>query len=119
MPYIKTETVAAIRKSLKENFPKFKFSVRREHYSSVNIRVISGPVKFTMPEGRDYIQVNPFWYHTQHEGQTLKFLEKLFNVVDSVEMRRTVSEDADYGSIPNYYLNVSIGDWATPYIVKK
>jgi hypothetical protein len=46
MPYISTEKVAQIRKMLKASHPEFKFSVTRDTYSGVNVRILSGPVDF-------------------------------------------------------------------------
>ena len=47
MAYIRTNEVAEIRKALKEKFGKsLKFSVRRQHYSSVDVSIVSGNVDF-------------------------------------------------------------------------
>lgn len=41
MPYIESTTVVLIRKQVKEALPAFKFSVTREHYSKVNVSILS------------------------------------------------------------------------------
>ncbi len=45
MAYISTDEVKAVRVALKEHFKnKIKFSVRREHYSSLNVSITSGEI---------------------------------------------------------------------------
>lgn len=44
MGYIETEKVAEIRKKVRAEFPAFKISVTRDHYSTVNVRIMKGPV---------------------------------------------------------------------------
>ena len=39
--------IAEIRKQLKAKFPKFKFSVRKNHYFGVRVNLLSGPVDFS------------------------------------------------------------------------
>ena len=47
MAYIDTKDVKAIREALKAEFGKdFKFSVTREHYSSVRISIMRGVENF-------------------------------------------------------------------------
>lgn len=46
MAYIEKERVAEIRAELKKLFPKFKFSVTRQNYSSVNIKIMKGDIDF-------------------------------------------------------------------------
>ena len=46
MAYIEKERVAEIRVELKKLFPQFKFSVTRQNYSSVNIKIMKGDIDF-------------------------------------------------------------------------
>jgi hypothetical protein len=46
MAYIEKERVAEIRTELKKLFPTFKFSVTRQNYSSVNIKIMKGDIDF-------------------------------------------------------------------------
>ena len=43
MAYISTDDVKHIRNSLKKELPQFKFSVVRDHHSSVSINLMKGP----------------------------------------------------------------------------
>lgn len=117
MPYITTEKVKEIRETIKKEFPEFKFSIRKEDYSSVNISVMSGPELF-----KDWSHTNINQYHFERhyedEPEVLEFLKKLFHVITCVHEQKTVYTCEDYGNWPNYYLNVSIGKWDKPYQVK-
>lgn len=115
MPYISTESVKEIRNELKSTFPKFKFSVRRDHYSSVIVTVLSGPIDF----GGTDIGVNHFWIDTHwgHNPKALEFLTKLKSILGREQ--RELVYDGDYGSVPNYYYSISIGRWDKPYVIKR
>ena len=115
MPYINAEQVKSIRNALKLHFPKYKFSVRKEHYSTCNITVLSGPVDFTKVERHG--QVNPYHYQANDYTDEQKATIALFyKAAQEAHPKHIVSEDCDYGSIPNYYLNLSIGSWNKPYV---
>ena len=43
MAYISTDDVKKIRNALKTEMPQYKFSVVRDHYSSVSIAMMKGP----------------------------------------------------------------------------
>tara|TARA_R100000664_G_C2628278_1_gene59078 strand:+ start:56 stop:478 length:423 start_codon:yes stop_codon:yes gene_type:complete len=47
MAYITTDEVKEIRKELKETFPNLKFSVRKDHHSTVNVSIVKGNIDFT------------------------------------------------------------------------
>lgn len=114
MPYITTEDVKEIRNNLKREFPQFKFSVRREHYSSVKVNVMSGPIDF----GTNRESVNQYWLEDNYgdRPQVLKFLQRVNRIVGGNQ--RELVYDGDYGSVPNYYYSISIGKWDRPYIQK-
>jgi len=114
MPYITTEEVKAIRQAIKKAFPGYKFSITKEHYSGINISVLSGPIDF----GKDYMPINNYHYERYYGQEQVEFLKKVFETIYSVKEKKIISEDGDYGSIPNYYLNVSIGSWCKEYTQK-
>ena len=39
--------------------------------------------------------------------------------IQTLHEQKEVTYDYDYGSIPNYYLNMRIGKWDKPYILKQ
>jgi len=120
MPFITTDRVKEIRNEIKKEFPQYKFSVRREHHSSVYIIIKSGPVQLlTVNPERGYESVNHF-YVQDHYAETPQVRDIIQKVVDIA--RKGQHEqffDGDYGSVPNYYVNVHIGEWGKHYEVTK
>ena len=117
MPYISKEEVANIRKELKTTFPEYKFSVRWDRPSSINVAILSGPVEIINESG--YERINPYHYenHYSEYPEVLAFLKELLPIV----RRNVVTEHvcSDYGNIPTYYTNISFGKWDKSYKVTK
>jgi hypothetical protein len=118
MPYISTEEVKEIRNAIKKAFPEYRFSVRQSDHSSLYVTVKSGPVDFNLGEGNH--QLNQYWYKSHYEDnpELVEFFGKLLEVVNNVKPKCEQHYDSDYGSIPNYYQNFSIGSWNKAYEVK-
>jgi len=133
MAYIDTKDVKAIREALKAEFGKdFKFSVTREHFSSVRISVMSGVENFydgsmdstdkyngRVSEFNGYEQINH--YHTHFYGKH----EELFNKISEIAHtapglaggKEYFCEDdtmTDYFSRA-YYVSINVGKWDKPY----
>lgn len=109
MPFIATEEVKEIRTALKKALPGYKLSVRQEHHTSLHVSILAGPADMG-----ESCQIAPF--HLNHyQGEARKVLDTVFATINAVKPKHTVSEDGDYGSIPNYYQNVEIGKWNKPY----
>ncbi len=122
--YIAKEAVAAIRNDIKKALPAYKFSIINRDGSSVDITILSGPIDL-LEGGTDYekqkgyAQVNRYYL-----GEHYKDYPEIKNVLSKIndiasKDTKTVSHDGDYGSIPNFYVNISIGDWNKPYVIKK
>ena len=135
MAYIKTNEVAEIRKALKEKFGKsLKFSVRRQHYSSVDVSIVSGNIDFydgSMDSTDKYNgQVYKFDGHSQindHYPEYYGKHEKLF--ADIIKIMKTAPAKADGGRAwydnsdamtdyfdTAYYTHINVGKWDKPYI---
>lgn len=114
MPYITTDKVKEIRNELKSQFPKFKFSVVRDNYSSVNVAVLNGPIDF----GTEHQSVNQYWIkdHWKDNPTAMEFLLKVNDIIGGDV--REITYDFDYGSIPSYYYSINVGKWNKPYIQK-
>ena len=111
MPFIETSQVAEIRNQLKKELPEFKLSVTREHYSCVNVSIMSGPVKFR----KDYEQINHFYIDDNYKDDPTArdILTKIKDI--TMKNERTMFIDGDYGAVPNYYVHISVGKWDKPY----
>jgi len=116
MPFISAEEAKAIRTLIKKELKDFKFSITVRHNSSLDIVILSGPL-FVDLDGNEYMNVNECYYkeHYKENEEALNFLNKLFELISSKKPVKESSYDMDYGSIPNYYLNVSFGKWNKPY----
>lgn len=122
MAYINAKDVQAIRNELKETFKGFKFSVRKDHSSSVQVVVKSGPTNFDDILRDGYAQINQ--YHLGHTGDHKPMFEKMIDIVKTAPMRGegyntkgwydNSDSMIDYFDTA-YYFNISVGDWGSPY----
>lgn len=122
MPCITTERVAEIRAQIKKEFPTsggWKFSITREHYSSINVSILSAPFNLLPNSERQHEQVNHYYIneHYKNNPAVKDVLLRLYAIMN--EGNRTISEDGDYGSIPAFYCNISIGQYDKPFQVVK
>ncbi len=115
MGYISSEQVKTIRESIKKEFPKFKFSVTRQDFSTVCIAIMESPIDF----GKTYAQVNHYHYASQwgHNQDAKTLFEKIMKIVEETAAVEYY-ETGDYGNQPNYYTHLAIGKWDKPYQVK-
>jgi hypothetical protein len=118
MPYITKEQVAAKRAALKKALPNFKLSVRNRDYSKIDVAIMSGPIEMTQ-DPRGYEQVNHFWIDSHYEDRPE--IKEVLNTINRIckEDQRELVYDGDYGSVPTFYVGISIGQWDRPYEVKK
>lgn len=112
MPYLSKEKKTEIRNELKLTFPEFKFSIRHRDAMEISISIMEGPIDF----GEDYISVNHYYIDRHFEGEAEKFLSTVKEIACSGVTEEVY--DGDYGSIPSYYVSISIGKWDRPYKVK-
>jgi hypothetical protein len=122
MAYIKTEEVAAIRGQLKEKFKGLKFSVRKQHHSSVSVTIKAGNVDFSdILDDSGYAQINQYWLN--RTGKHEHLFEEIYKVIKtapaSVEGGREWFDDSD--SMTDYfhtafYMSVNVGSWDKPYV---
>ncbi|QOG13029.1 LPD29 domain-containing protein [Arcobacter sp. FWKO B] len=126
MAYIKTEQVKAIRDQIKKEFPNVKFSVTREHYSSVKIVILSSEIDFfadyiktieRYEAERTYLQVNHHYIDTSFTGLSKEVLSKISEIAHSQNWFDESDSMTDYFHTA-YYVGISIGDWSRPYQLK-
>jgi hypothetical protein len=121
MAYISATDVAAIRTELKQNFPTWKFSVRKGAGSlSVDVTILQGDVAF---KGNTNAQVNQYYIkdHWQ-DANDRKALETINEIIHNAPGRaggKVYFDESD--SMTDYfhtafYTHLSIGSWKKPYI---
>ncbi|UII80026.1 LPD29 domain-containing protein [Flagellimonas sp. CMM7] len=116
MPYITTEQVKEKRILIKKALPEYKFSIRREHGTSIDISILEGPINLMDgSEHRSYVQVNQFYIkdHYADRPEIAKVLQTVYQIASSEQ--RELVYDGDYGSVPNYYVSINIGQWNRPF----
>ena len=121
MAHITAADVAAIRKELKEQLPKFKFSVRKESGSlAVAVTIKQGPANF---EGKTNAQVNEYWIDSHwtnaEDAMVLKKISEIMhNAPGRADVLRKYFDHSD--AMTDYfhtafYTHLSIGSWDKPY----
>jgi hypothetical protein len=125
MAYITTEETKEIRKALKENFPEWKFSVRREHHSSVRVTILEGPKDFSdiLHEHRA-MTINHYWLNKY--GKHEPFFQKIIDIIKTAPAKATNGRawydrsDAmtDYFDIA-FYIHLELGRWEKPYKIRR
>jgi hypothetical protein len=121
MAYITAKDVAAIRSELKQQFPNWKFSVRKGSGSlSVDVTILKGTARF---EGKTHAQVNQYWID-QHwaDAEDRMVLNKINEIMHNAPGRanpdRTFYDNSD--AMTDYfdtafYTHLSIGEWDKAY----
>lgn len=109
MAYITTDTVKDIRNALKAAFPEIKFSVTRQHHSSVAVCIMKSPYF----ENGEYRQINHFYI-----DQSVPESEEARDVVKRIDeiIRKTGNHYdnsdgmIDYFDVAFYY-DISVGKY--------
>jgi len=114
--YVNNEKTKQVREDLKKEFPDFKFSVRKEHYSLVNVAIVSGPIPLTDSED-GYQQINHYYIkdHFQDKPEIRDFLLKVLEIINVGNHDRS-DIMTDYFDV-GFYVSLSIGEWNKPYVV--
>ncbi len=118
MPYITTEEVKAKRNVIKKEFPNFKFSITRENHSSINVAIMEGNLDLMESSERSYTSVNQFYIdkNYEHSPEIRDLLKAVYRI--AAESQTELVYDGDYGSVPTFYVNMTIGKWDRPYKLK-
>lgn len=111
MGYIKSIEVGKIRQDIKKAFPSYKFSITREHYSTVRIVIVEAPI--ALEEG----DINLSWLNDHYKDQPAEL--KLFSAIKDManQFQGKGYETGDYGHQPNYYVRLGVGGFEKPFKV--
>lgn len=110
------EIVELVRTWLKETYPRYRFSVRRENYNSIYIKLMSADFEaFTKESGKVQDTINHYnieW----NPDLTDRAKEVMMNVCDFVMSYNFDDSNAmtDYFHT-NFYLTLGIGSYRKPY----
>ena len=135
MAYFNQEKKAKIAPAIKALLKKYnlKGSLGVHHHSTVVLNIKSGSIDFISnfngigaeerAEGyrftpaKDYIDVNPYWYHEHFNGVAKDFLTEAFAILntDNYDNSDAQTDYFDRG----HYVDLNIGKWNKPYQLTK
>lgn len=101
-----TERVAEIRKELKAQFPEMKLSVTKGRYKGADITIYEAPSEYNLdPNNSGSFSINH--YHMEfYQGKAREIYEAIYAIAaKGVQYYET----SDYGTQPNFYINISVG----------
>ena len=119
MAYITSESVKEIRNNIKALYPAkqgWKFSITREHYSSVRCEILTAPVELRLDNSRGNEGVNHFWIESRYEGKNDIATKILSSINDILNLNNFDKSDSmtDYFHV-GHYVTISIGAWDKPF----
>ena len=135
MAYISTDDVKHIRNELKKELPQYKFSVVRDHHSSVSISLMKGPAfndyeyfdrynntitTANLSDGEHH-QINQFHLEDFYGKENADILSKIDTISRTAPAKnggKVWYNDSDimtdYFDIA-YYVHISVGKWNKQY----
>lgn len=86
MAYITSEQVAEKRAEIKKSFPGWKFSITREDYSCIIVKILSAPLDFPLVnDGKTYQQLHGHTFENYFTNSSLYF--KACAIASNVDIR--------------------------------
>lgn len=111
--YVSKEKMKQVQTELKAAFPEFKFSIRKENYSCIDVDILSGPIKLTDKEN-GYEQVNHVSPDSfEDKPEVYEFLSKVLDIINKGNYDKS-DIMTDYFDV-GFYVRLSIGRWDKPY----
>lgn len=128
MAYMSQERKAQLAPAIKAICKKYgiKATIAVRHHSTLVVNIKQGKIDFignynaTQRPGdrqaKDYIDVNPYWYHDHFTDTALAFLSELFPAMNVGNHDRSDIQ-TDYFDV-GWYVDVNIGSWNKPYALE-
>tara|TARA_B110000503_G_C6789405_1_gene266657 strand:- start:56 stop:448 length:393 start_codon:yes stop_codon:yes gene_type:complete len=124
MAYISALEVKEIRKELKKEFPKYKFSVTKDS-CGVNVSLMSSPLDL-QPEFNIttdvYSPINHYWLDDNWSAPVAKVFKKILKIIKTAPAKAEGGEEwfDESDSMTDYfytafYINMQAGKWNKPY----
>ena len=134
MAYISTEDVRHIRNTLKKELPQYKFSVVRDHHSSVSVSIMKGPAfkdwnyrdRWTQEIkvgslNNEHHQINHYYTEDFYGKENAKILDKVYKIMKVAPSLNGGKEWYDNSDAMTdyfdtaYYMHIGVGKWDKPY----
>lgn len=128
MAYMSQERKQQLAPAIKAICKKYgiKATIAVRHHSTLVVNIKQGKIDFignynaTQRPGdrqaKDYIDVNPYWYHDHFTDTALAFLSELFPAMNVGNHDRSDIQ-TDYFDV-GWYVDVNIGSWNKPYALE-
>ena len=134
MAYISVEDVKMIRNALKKEMPQYKFSVVRDHHSSVTIAIMKGPAfaefeyfdrytheykKGTLGDNNGYDQINTYHTGDFYGKENAAIFDKIVKIAKTAGDKKWYDDSdamTDYFDTA-YYVHLNVGKFEKPYEV--
>lgn len=119
MPYINQAMKKEIVEEIKKVMPKdWKASFRVSNHSTLTMVVKSAPLNLSdlgrSSEVYPYSSFNEY-YINEVKNETLK--KTIQSILDALNGKvKIVTEDSDYGNVPNYYTHLVFGTREKPFV---
>ena len=134
MAYISVEDVKMIRNALKKEMPQYKFSVVRDHHSSVTIAMMKGPAfaefeyfdrytheykKGTLGQNNGYDQINTYHTGDFYGEENAAIFDKIVKIAKTAPTKQWYDDSdamTDYFDTA-YYIHLNVGKFGKDYEV--
>jgi len=119
MPYISSDEVKVKRNLIRKEFPDYKISVTRKDGTVIRVAIAEGPIQLMNDPSRGSESVNHYYIneHYRSNPEAASVLSKIKNIINSGNGTQFI--DGDYGAIPEFYVQMTIGNWDKPYVVRQ
>jgi len=127
----KSQIAPWVKRALKKYGVKGSLAVR--NHSTLVLNIKSGKIDFIQnynetvgerpggfrysPPAKDYIDVNPYWYHEHFSGKAKAFLTDIMAAMNNGNHNNS-DASIDYFDV-GWYVDVNIGNWNKPYVLEK
>jgi hypothetical protein len=130
---MKSELAPAIKAILKKYDVKGSLSV--DNHSTLVLTIKSGKIDFIknandvsktrvtswgdpVPEAKDSLSVNTYWYQDHFTGKAKKFLGEIISAMKGPKFFDHSDAMSDYFHC-SHYIDINVGKWNKPYILEK
>lgn len=107
------QKVAEIRAEIKAMFPEIKFSISKDNYNGVMIKIMKAPASYNLnPDNEEYYDVNEYRLDEWYSGKA----QEVFKAIYAIASKDVVHYDtADYGRQPSFYISIGVGRFDKPF----
>jgi hypothetical protein len=124
MAYVDQSKKAKIAANLKKVVPAgWKYSLAVRNHSTIVLTISAAPVNLLdkvvdLREGEQYFTLNPYHYRNQfNEKKVIETFAKIFAALNTDNFDHS-DVQTDYFHV-GHYVDVQIGRWNKPFVVKK